>query len=212
MEWQHEMIKIYLIEVMRQRDFARHSLDRYISARDNFKADAFTYGDIVEMYAAAQALLTSAAQISKLLWVVMPKRKPSGSGLSDEQYAAKRSFTLARAKAVRKVLNVSDDSILKNRQVRNAVEHFDERIDSHILDGAVQLVDSNVCSVHELGGIDPINMLRHIDPYTNRVSVLDDGTSLTELWSAIQSIGSAAATHHDNLRTTNARTSTLKTT
>lgn len=197
MKWQEEMIRTYLIEMMRQRDFALHSANGYIAARKKFKQQKFTYGNSVEMYAAAQALLTAAAQISKLLWVVMPKENPPGSGFSDQEYAAKRTFSLARAKAVRKALNVTDDSILKNRQVRNAVEHFDERMDTHIFTGAGPLVDSNISSINDVDGLLQDSLLRHIDPYTNQISVLDKAIRLKDLWDAVDAIGTTAAARHD---------------
>jgi len=40
-----------------------------------------------------------------------------------------------RADLLRKACEIGDDSPLKNRDLRNAIEHFDEKLDSYLADG-----------------------------------------------------------------------------
>jgi hypothetical protein len=41
----------------------------------------------------------------------------------------------ARAKQLRDALDVTDDNPLKNRDLRNEIEHFDEKLDAYLSDG-----------------------------------------------------------------------------
>jgi hypothetical protein len=59
-----------------------------------------------------QTLALQAAALSRYLWPARAKE-----------------LHLARAARIRSGLGVSDDSCLKNRELRNALEHFDERLD-----------------------------------------------------------------------------------
>ena len=42
-----------------------------------------------------------------------------------------------RARQLRQALVINDDNSLKNRNLRNAIEHFDERLDDYLSDGLV---------------------------------------------------------------------------
>jgi len=73
---------------------------------------------------ALQGILASAANLSKLLW-----------GSDDPRMTqAKRDQREAERKALRDSLGVTDESPLKSRRVRNAFEHFDERLEDRLRD------------------------------------------------------------------------------
>jgi hypothetical protein len=61
------------------------------------------------------SFLTHAANLSKLFWIF--SREP-------------KSEAVERAEALRKLLGISEDHLLKNRSFRNNLDHFDERLDS----------------------------------------------------------------------------------
>jgi hypothetical protein len=69
-----------------------------------------------EIWFALQTILFSAANLSKLLW----------GGATDRNKRAKQA---AQRKPIRDALGVSDDSPLKPVDLRNSLEHFDDRID-----------------------------------------------------------------------------------
>lgn len=66
------------------------------------------YEDHIEIWSSIQSILIAAANISKILW---PNKK----------------YNLRGAR-LRKMLNISDDNILRDRTFRNHFEHYDERI------------------------------------------------------------------------------------
>ncbi|BAO88898.1 hypothetical protein [Caballeronia cordobensis] len=94
--------------------------------------------------------LQHAGNISKLLW--------TGS-------------TNARAKErcghLRSVLGLSDQHILADRQLRNHLEHFDERLDLWAATSARKnLIDHAIASRSDFGGVDDGDILRLFDPKT----------------------------------------------
>jgi hypothetical protein len=64
-----------------------------------------------------QNFLVHTAAVSKFFWPVKD---------GESKLHKKRSMTL------RKLFNISDHSILKNRTLRNQLEHFDENLDKHL--------------------------------------------------------------------------------
>lgn len=64
------------------------------------------------IWAAIQSILIAAASISKVFW---------GSGATAEQIEKRASL--------RELAEVTDQSPLRSRHVRNSFEHFDERIE-----------------------------------------------------------------------------------
>jgi hypothetical protein len=89
------------LEVERQTGFA-------LDAHDELTA-ALTSGDDRRFWRATQMFLSSAANVSKLLWGIT------------------REAEIDR-KELRELLRVSDDSPLRSRALRNHYEHFDDRI------------------------------------------------------------------------------------
>jgi hypothetical protein len=79
---------------------------------------------IYEAWFALQAILSASANLSKLLW-----------GSDDPRLTqAKREQREAERTALRASLGVPDDSPLKSRTVRNAFEHFDEKLERRFRD------------------------------------------------------------------------------
>lgn len=66
------------------------------------------YEDTIDLWASIQSILIATANISRILW-------------PNEKY-------IDRGVRLRKMLNISDDNILRDRTFRNHFEHYDERI------------------------------------------------------------------------------------
>jgi hypothetical protein len=94
--------------------------------------DAFLRYDIarsvgdtqVNQVSAVHEALAHAGALSHFFW-------PSPLGRKASQ--TQRQLTSARANKLREAFAVTEDSPLKNRNVRNSLEHFDERLDSYLL-------------------------------------------------------------------------------
>lgn len=93
----------------------------------------------------AQNFLTSTANVSKLLWGSKEEIKGSRKPLRDS-------------------LQISDQSLVKSRAMRNHFEHYDERIESWASSSQRRnYVDSNIGPRNMIGGIDPSDFLRNFD-------------------------------------------------
>lgn len=191
-EWDERMIATYAGEVEWQCYFAILAADRYNECMVRYLQKDFGVREHLEAYSSAQGILTAAAAISKLLWVSMPKDAPADSGMTQEEYSERRSFSLRRASALRSALEVSGNSILQSRQVRNAVEHYDERLDSFYMFKDGPLMDANIGPLKRMTNLPRENILRHLDPDTGEVSVLDKAIRLQDLLAAIDEIGTRA--------------------
>lgn len=165
----------YFGEVSRQAGFAQASAITLNGALASDGSDA-----VLLCFSGAQGILTAAAQISKLLWA------DTGRDWSAERIA----FAHDRARALRDVIR--PDTLLQQRAVRNAVEHFDERLD-HLFytDPKANVMDWNVMPKSMIS-IDNGNWLRNLDPTTMTYSALDKDVDLNALYRAVESAGSAA--------------------
>jgi hypothetical protein len=151
-------------------------------------------GGVPEAFAAIQSLLAAGAMTSKLLWPTPPNTNIDRTPLSAADEAA-RQRTLARGKRLRAELSIKAIPILESRKVRNAFEHFDERLDHFLLDEGNRLViDRNIGPrgrMVRIGGEIPPH-LRLIDPQARTVSVLDDELDYQELFDAIADVSARA--------------------
>lgn len=59
-----------------------------------------------------------------------------GAAISRYFWPARKGHE-ARAELLRVACGVTDESALKNRDLRNAIEHFDEKLDQYLADGIV---------------------------------------------------------------------------
>jgi hypothetical protein len=80
----------------------------------------------------AAALLQHAGLASKILW-------PPGSPVGFKNKRAK-----ARAAHIRKMLAITDGHVLKNRQLRDHFEHYDERLDDWVTNSPNRIFVNNV--------------------------------------------------------------------
>lgn len=94
-------VQVYLLQIHQQCEFALYSYEKM----DEISSDCIVSG--AKFWCYAQSMLSCTANISKYLW--------------GRKYGEDREL-------IRKLLDIQDDSPLKDRQVRNHIEHFDERL------------------------------------------------------------------------------------
>lgn len=80
---------------------------------------AYGRHDLSSFFVGVQVLLTAGASISKLMWPTVPTKNPDAQAMRRKE----------RGERIRKELSIADVSPLKNRAMRNAFEHIDERLD-----------------------------------------------------------------------------------
>jgi hypothetical protein len=129
-----------------------------------------------QIVAAVQEALTHVAALSRFFW---PARK---SALSN-----------ARGKRLRESFGITEESPLQSRALRNALEHFDERLDEFLLEEHVgyffpsAMVDDASLSEETIGHI-----FRLVDPTTSQFVLLGTAYSFKELRAVAENIQSIA--------------------
>ncbi len=127
-------------------------------------------GDTYRLWFALQGLLGCAGNISKLLW---------GSGRNPTEQAQRER----ERRPLRDALEVTDDSPLRPRKVRNAFEHWDERIEDWFTPGDVDVYASRNVGPPDaimIGGKPP----RHFgsyDPSTGLLTFWEESVSVPDL-------------------------------
>ena len=115
-----------------------------------------------------QEALSYAAALSRFFWPV-DKRAP---------------FPQARGQKLRQSFGLDDTSVLKDRSLRNALEHFDENLDEYLLGNVVgQYVRSFVGSAAEV--VAPSKVIRLLDPETEVFYLLGTGFSFASIRDAV---------------------------
>ena len=126
---------------------------------------------------ALHALVTSAANVSKLLW--------ERTGAADRR-------------ALRSALEIDDDSPIRNRVLRNHLEHFDERLAKWSAEGRVGLVDIQIVSTRsELGEGSAREVMRVFETETWEATFYDERFEIRPLVAELERL------HHrvdDDLR------------
>jgi hypothetical protein len=177
----------YLREILDQVESAQLAIAGF-----NFHLGQHDPRTTSQVFAAAQSLLGAAAQISKLIWP-----RPPAPRRNDPEHASKerlRAFTLSRGNRLRELLSIDALPVLEGRTVRNAIEHFDERLDEYFIAGHTNVFDRNIGPKERLVIVDgevPLH-LRLIDNERLTVAVLDAEVSLQEVADAIGRVQEAA--------------------
>jgi hypothetical protein len=159
-------MQVFLNEVATQSDFALRAMD---SLRKTMDA-----GDTRGVFWSAQAFLGATGNVSKLLW-------PSATKYS------------GRGNELREALGVSDDSPVASRTFRNRFEHFDEHLEGWAAKSkSHNFVDSNIAGPGAIGGINPEDFLRNLDPTTLNLTFHGDSYDLRTVEAALRKIHETA--------------------
>lgn len=107
----------------------------------DLSGDALARLDASAMLGELQNIILQAAALSRYFWPVRQGHEARGSQL-------------------RTALDVADDNPLKNRDLRNEIEHFDEKLDAYLSDGlAGYIIPEFVGALPENDGV-PTHIFR----------------------------------------------------
>lgn len=144
-------------------------------------------------YKCADQVASEAAMVAKYLWPIKPnlakKRSPDY-----EASCLRRAFSEHRGNVLRAALDVDDTNPLNDRDLRNSIEHFDERIDARLLSSDRILVGQSWGPRHLIGLPEHAGevLLRHYDPTTGIYSVLDTRISLPAVTAELEVLATRA--------------------
>lgn len=166
---------IFETEILNQWDHVTRSLvimNRVIQGSPD--SDAFWF--------AVDAALGAIGNISKILW---PTRNAPAE-------------TVARCAAMRAELGVDEDSTFRSRSARDALEHFDERVDRWFRESARRnFADRTIAPASAIVGLDPQDYARHYDPETHVVSVFGTSVDFQALVSEVDALVTVVKERHE---------------
>jgi hypothetical protein len=155
-----------------------YAAGRAVAAFERFDSALSEAKGNEEVVAAVQEALTHVAGLSRFFWP-----------------PAKEKVTQARARKLRMAFGLDDGSVLQSRELRNALEHFDERLDAFLLHDHAgyffpgAMVDDASLSEDAIGHI-----FRLVDPNTSTFVLLGQAYSFAELRSVAKEISDKATT------------------
>lgn len=142
-----------------------YTAGRAVRAFERFDLAARKGDSKEETVASAQEALTHVAALSRFFW---PARKSA--------------LTQARGKKLRERFGIQEGSPLQSRELRNALEHFDERLDEFLVEDhyghffPAPMVDDASLSEETIGHI-----FRLVDPMASQFVLLGKQYSFGEL-------------------------------
>jgi hypothetical protein len=160
------LVRIFMFEIAHQCDFAERA-DSQIEL-------AVREGDATGIWFAIHALLSAAANVSKIFW-------PPNTAFA------------ARGAELQAALSVRSDSTIERREARNHLEHFDERIERWYASSPRRnFIDTNVGPPEMMSGVNVGDMMRQHDPSTGILHFRGDSWDLRAIASELHLLGPKA--------------------
>jgi len=102
----------------------------------------------------------------EMVWMYIMTFLALSANVSKLYFPSKRDRERAinRGKALRKLIGLSDESIIKNRELRDHFEHFDARLDDYFQSSKNNVfIDKNIGPISEIKGLNTKELFRHFD-------------------------------------------------
>ena len=177
---------LFIDELKTQIEFALISIEgvnKFLTALDTGfpkekETELFWYN--------AQNLIVYSGNISKILWGIYKK---------GEAYQNINRLRRAERKELRNKLNVNEQSVLKNRFLRNALEHIDEKLEDFTENDQFSVLNKNIGPVRnmiqygdEIYDISKEKNLRHYDQNKKIFYFYGEHVNLEKLYKDIKAL------------------------
>lgn len=182
--------RVYVGEIKTQCQFAlnavsslNHALQQlHTSVQMEIAQRSFFHA---EVFRQIHSFLTHASNVSRLFWPPVPKQRQNETETEYQTRIAPLD-KVQRAISLRTLYGLDENSCLKNRTLRDHLEHYDERLD----DWRGRSVNRNIASDtigprNSIVGLADTDMMRWFDPSTNHFRFRGEEYDLQELASAI---------------------------
>lgn len=134
----------------------QYSAERALAAFEQYDYLLTQTDDAAVLISEVQEAIVHVGALSRYFW-------PSPAGNKKNKH--QKCLRMDRGEYLKKLYKITDDSILANRELRNAWEHFDEKLDTYLLTHmAGYFFPSPIIGSHELAD-DPIGKIfKLLDP------------------------------------------------
>jgi hypothetical protein len=120
-----------------------------------------------------------------MLWPILPFQKRKTE--SKEEFAERRGFMDERGRELRDALSVEESSVLRERAVRDHLEHFDERLDERARSGRSGWILNNIGPLSSMG-FAKRDLLRWFDQSSGEFIMQGDSVLIPRLAAELQRI------------------------
>ncbi|MGE0234649.1 hypothetical protein [Methylocystis sp.] len=140
----------YILSIIYAAERADAAFQRFGRAYQNCENSS-------QAMAALQEALTHAAALARFFWPMKSKNK----------------VTAARGKRLREAFALDDKSALADRELRNALEHFDERLDDYLVQDEVgYFLPMPIVGKHDLADDCQGHIFKLVDPESRICAIL----------------------------------------
>jgi hypothetical protein len=134
----------YIHSLMYAADCSANAFERYKAAVEDYESPT-------TIVATVQEALTHAAALSRFFWPILSKKRDP--------------LREARGAALRVAFNLDESCPLYSRTLRNALEHYDERLDSFLLaDRVGSFFPTPLVNTHTLADDSIRHIFKMVDP------------------------------------------------
>ena len=196
---------VYANEIKRQCEFAESAINHLnYSLQQLHACDVdpnqrhFFYS---EVFRNIHSFLTHASNVSRMFWLSTPTKKKNES---DEDYKARllKLDKVARAEALKREYSLKENSVLKNRNLRDHLEHYEERLDHWRKNSKNRnIAPENIGSLSSIRpSPDALDNMRQFDPNRNIYMFHGEEYDLQSIATAISEILSLGQNLEEKLR------------
>jgi len=159
---------VFLMELKKQCEFALGAVNQINNALQatrnrELPPDQSSYAHN-EVFRGLHSFLTHTSNISRILWPPIPQKRKNESN-SDYVKRFKKLPRVERSDALKEFLEIDDHHILKERRLRDHLEHYDERLD-HWSESSERrnIVSDMIGDPSAIVGIDDADRMRTFNP------------------------------------------------
>ncbi|TVQ10055.1 MAG: hypothetical protein EA368_08240 [Leptolyngbya sp. DLM2.Bin27] len=196
---------VYVNEIKRQCEFAvsainhlNYSLQQLHACDIDSNQRHFFYS---EVFRSIHSFLTHASNVSRMFWPSVPRKKKYES---NEAYKARilKLDKVARAEALKEEYSLKENSALKNRNLRDHLEHYDERLDHWRKNSKNRnIAPENIGPLSSIRpSPDALDNMRQFDPSRNIYMFRGEEYDLQNIATAISEILSLSQNLEEKLR------------
>ena len=138
-----------------------------------------------EVFRHIHSFLTHASNVSRLFWPPVPAQRRNEPH-ADYEVRIGVLDKVQRANTLRQLYHIEETSCLRNRTLRDHLEHYDERLDDwRRTSTSHNMVSDNIGSSNIIAGFAETDMMRWFDPSTNQFRFRGEAYALQSLVSEI---------------------------
>jgi|SRR5690554_246440 len=183
---------VFLSELKKQCEFCmaaaaqvNYSLER-LRDRDNDAEQRKHFPS--EVFRGLHSFLTHASNVSRILWPPVPSKRKKEK---DSQYAKRlqKLPRVNRASVLKEFLEIEEDHILRQRTLRDHLEHYDERLDDWSANSERRnIVTDMIGDPAGIVGIDDRDRMRNFNPNGAEYIFRGERFNVQAIASAIESL------------------------